>query len=108
MHESIWHDLTTRFAPYLEQYPNVTITYLGSTLNPAGLRDRTDTSTIQLEGTNVVAALNIIEWTVKVDRRLYLCDQNGYALADIPTGVQAPGYQFTAYLRWAGFQEAGA
>ena len=107
MHESIWQDLTTRFAPYLEQYPGVTITYRGNALNPAGLRNRTDTSTIHLEGTDVEAVLNIIEWKVKVDRRLYLCDENGYALADIPPGVQAPGYQFTAYLRWAGFQEIG-
>jgi hypothetical protein len=107
MHESIWQDLTTRFAPYLEQYPGVSIVYRGKPLNPAGLRDRTDTSTIRLEGTDVEAVLNIIEWKVKVDRRLYLCDENGFALADIPPGVQAPGYQFTAYLRWADFQEIG-
>jgi hypothetical protein len=90
MHESIWQDLTTRFAPYLEQYPGVSIVYRGDPLNPAGLRDRTDTSTIRLEGTNVEAVLNIIEWKVKVDRRLYLCDENGFALADVPPGVQAP------------------
>lgn len=108
MHESIWLDLTTRFAPYLEQYPGVSITYRGRALDPLGLRDRTDTSTIQPEGTDIVGVLNIIEWKVKVNRRLYLCDENGYALAEIPPGVQAPGYQFTAYLRWGGFREMGA
>ena len=107
MYESIWLDLTTRFAPYLEQYPVVSVNYRGNSLNSTGLRDRADTSTIQLEGTDIEAALTIIEWNVNVDRRLYLCDENGYALADIPPGVQAPGYQFTAYLRWAGFQEIG-
>jgi Histidine kinase-, DNA gyrase B-, and HSP90-like ATPase len=107
MQESIWQDLTTRFAPYLEQYPGVSIVYRGNPLNPAALRDRTDTSTIRLEDTDVEAVLNIIEWKVKVDRRLYLCDENGFALADTPPAVQAPGYQFTAYLRWAGFQEIG-
>jgi len=107
MHETIWQELTTRFAPYLEQYPDVSISYRGNPLNAAGLRDRTDTSTIRLEGTDVEAVLNIIEWKVAVDRRLYLCDENGSALADIPPGVHAPGYQFTAYLRWAGFQEIG-
>jgi hypothetical protein len=107
MQESIWQDLTTRFAPYLEQYPGVSIIYLGKPLNPGGLRDRTDTSTIQLEGTDVEAVLSIIEWNVRVDRRLYLCDENGFALADISPGVHAPGYQFTAYLRWPGFQEIG-
>jgi hypothetical protein len=107
MHESIWQDLTTRFAPYLEQYPGVSIIYRGNPLNPAGLRDRTDTSPIRLDGTDVEAVLSIIEWKVKVDRRLYLCDENGFALADVPPSVQAPGYQFTAYLRWVGFQEIG-
>src|SRR3974390_774593 len=29
------------------------------------------------------------------------------ALTDMPPGVHAPGYQFTAYLRWAGFRDAG-
>jgi hypothetical protein len=107
MRESIWQELTTRFAPYLEQYPGVSIKYRGKQLNPAGLRDRTDTPTLHLEGSDVEAVLNIIEWSVNVDRRLYLCDENGSALADIPPGVHAPGYQFTAYLRWAGFQEIG-
>jgi Histidine kinase-, DNA gyrase B-, and HSP90-like ATPase len=107
MHEGISQDLTTRFALYLEQYPGVSIVYRGKALNPAGLRYRTVTSIIRLAGTDVEALLNIIEWKVKVDRRLYLCDENGYALADIAPGVRAPGYQFTAYLRWKGFQEMG-
>ena len=32
MDESIWQDLTTRFAPYLEQYPGVSIIYRGKPL----------------------------------------------------------------------------
>ena len=107
LHESAGQELTTRFAPYLEQYPDVSITYRGNPLNPAGLRDRTDTSPIMLDDAGVEAALTIIEWNIKVERRLYLCYENGSALADLPPGVQAPGYQFTAYLRWAGFRDVG-
>jgi hypothetical protein len=107
LHDSIWQELTTRFAPYMEQYPDVSITYRGNPLNAAGLRDRTDTSPIMLGDGEVQAVLTIIEWIIKVERRLYLCDENGAALADIPPGVHAPSYQFTAYLRWAGFQDIG-
>ncbi len=107
LHDGIWQELTTRFAPYLEQYPEVSVTYRGNLLNPARLRDRTDTSPIVLDDGAVEATLTIIEWNIKVERRLYLCDENGSALADIPPGVHAPGYQFTAYLRWAGFRDIG-
>lgn len=27
------------------------------------------------------------------------------ALVDLPTGIQAPGFDFTAYLRWEGFED---
>jgi hypothetical protein len=107
LRESEWLELTTRFAPYLEQYPDVVISYRGKKLDAASLRDRTFISIIRLEDDDIDAVLNIIEWKVPVDRRLYLCDENGFALADIPPGVQAPGYQFTSYLRWNGFQEIG-
>jgi hypothetical protein len=107
LHDGIWQELTTRFAPYLEQYPDVSVTYRGNPLNAAGLRDRTVTVPIVLDDAGVEAALTIIEWNIKVERHLYLCDENGSALADMPPGVHAPGYQFTAYLRWAGFRDLG-
>ena len=106
--EGMWEELTTRFALYLEQYPTVTITFRGNPLKPEGLRTRNETWPIEVDG--VTAELQLIEWDaskVKVDRKLYLCDEHGSALADIPPGIQAPGYQFTAYLRWAGFQAIG-
>jgi len=107
LHDSIWQELTTRFAPYLKQYPDAAITYRGNSLNAAGLRDRIDTAPIVLDDGDAEATLTIIEWNIKVERRLYLCDRNGAALADMHAGVHAPGYQFTAYLRWAGFQDIG-
>ena len=30
---------------------------------------------------------------------MLLCDADGFALAEIPSGVQAPGFNFTVYLR---------
>lgn len=107
MREGMWGDLTTRFAPYLEQYPLVKIFFRGNVLNPESLRERTDISTVQVEGTEITAQLHIIEWSIKVERKLFLCDENGSALLDIKPGVQVPGYNFTAYLRWPGFAEIG-
>jgi Histidine kinase-, DNA gyrase B-, and HSP90-like ATPase len=107
LHDSIWQELTTRFAPYLEQYPDVSVTFRGKPLNAAGLQDRVHTEQICLGDTGVEATLTIIEWNIKVERHLYLCDDHGSALADMMPGVLAPGYQFTAYLRWVGFRDAG-
>src|SRR6266508_6815499 len=51
------------------------------------------------------AALTIIEWKREVDRRLYLCDEQGVALHEIPAAVAAPGFQYTAYLKSPIFRE---
>jgi hypothetical protein len=32
-------------------------------------------------------------------RGLYLCTEGGFTLREVPPGIHAPGYQFTAYLR---------
>lgn len=105
MREGIWEELTTRFAPYLEQYPKATVIYRNRALDPSGIRDRSDVTELQVGDTK--ASLLIIEWKTKVERKLFLCDEHGSALTDLAPGVQAPGYQFTAYLRWFGFQEIG-
>ena len=35
---------------------------------------------------------------------MFLCDENGVALHECPPGIRAPGFDFTAYLRWSGFR----
>ena len=39
-----------------------------------------------------------------MDRALYICDEHGAALERTRAGVQAPGFEFTAYLKWKGFR----
>ncbi len=51
--------------------------------------------------------LTILEWSQEVKRSLLLCDENGMALHEVNPGIQAPGFEFTAYLRWSGFRELG-
>jgi Histidine kinase-, DNA gyrase B-, and HSP90-like ATPase len=107
LHDGIWQELTARFALYLEQYPDASVTFRSKPLSAAGLQDRAYTEQIGPGETGIEATLTIIEWNIRVERRLYLCDENGSALTDMPPGVHAPGYQFTAYLRWGGFRDAG-
>lgn len=50
------------------------------------------------------ALLVVIEWNRRVDRALYLCDEHGTPLGEVHPGIQAPGFEFTAYVNWTGFQ----
>jgi hypothetical protein len=45
------------------------------------------------------ATVTVIEWKTPAEKSIFLCDANGFALAEVPAGVQAPGFNFTAYLR---------
>ena len=49
--------------------------------------------------------LEVIEWEVSAERRIYLCDLEGVTLADVQAQTRAPGFNFTAYLSWRGFRE---
>src|SRR3546814_16002305 len=48
--------------------------------------------------------LSVIEWSSNVDRAMYLCDESGATLHESSPGIHAPGFTFTAYVRWAGFR----
>lgn len=50
------------------------------------------------------ALLVVIEWKRRVERGLYLCDGRGTPLGEVQPGIQAPGFEFTAYVHWTGFQ----
>ena len=97
--------LTAEFATYLEEYP-VEVVYRGTTLNPAGLQRHRESYEIEADGVEPGAAtLTVIEWSEDVDRALYLCDEHGTTLERLLARVQAPGFDFTAYLKWEGFRE---
>jgi hypothetical protein len=103
--------LTAIFAPYLEAYPSVTLNYQGTKLDPTALQAHREVYDLEVPA-NVErygpATLTVIEWTKQAERALFLCDENGMALAERQPGIQAPAFNFTAYLRWAGFLAIGA
>lgn len=100
---------TEVFAIYLRQYPKVRIKYNGTLLNPNAVQEKYqeyDLDPLLLEdGRTATAKLTIIEWKHKVERALFLCDEAGFALHSIPPGIQAPGFNFTAYLKSEYFRD---
>lgn len=95
--------LTSTFALYLESYL-VDLTFAGTRIDPLTLQERRDE--YEVEAGDEHAELTVIEWSREMERRhLYLCDESGAPLVEMPAGIQAPGFDFTAYVRWSGFAD---
>jgi hypothetical protein len=98
---AIINTLTATFAVYLTKYP-VELTYAGTTIDPQSVQERSMTYSVMETDLGPVE-LDVIEWKKDLGRRLFLCNAEGTALADEPAGIHAPDFNFTAYVRWAGF-----
>jgi hypothetical protein len=95
--------ITEQFALYLSQYPNIAIIYEGNKVDPKDAienQENYDLGEFQLESGRITnARLTIIEWKNTTDRALYLCDTDGFAVSETKPNIQAPGFNFTAYLK---------
>ncbi|WEH34012.1 ATP-binding protein [Streptomyces sp. AM 4-1-1] len=98
--------LTASFALHLEAYPDIRIEYDGQRLDPSSeqLRIATYEIAVTSAGPHGSAQLKLIEWKRPVTRALILCDERGMSLAHLRPEIQAPGFHFTAYLSWPGFE----
>jgi Histidine kinase-, DNA gyrase B-, and HSP90-like ATPase len=94
--------LTTVFAIYLEQYP-VVVAWRGKKLDPKAMQINRTAIPLTIEGVEGSIELTIVEWSRPAERALHLCGATGTSLAWIPPNIKAPGFQFTAYVRWDGF-----
>lgn len=95
--------LTATFALQLQNY-NAHLKHGSTEIDPdAAQANRND---VPLAAEPGGALLTIIEWNRKIDRGLSLCDQHGISLFEQPPGIQAPGFNCTAYLQWTGFEGA--
>lgn len=97
--------LAETFALYLRNYPATEIIYRGERIDPASVQKSHQTVPLQsfvaADGTTVTAVLDIVEWSFsKKERRICLCDSEGFALHEVEAGVR-PGteFNFTAYVR---------
>ena len=95
-------ELTREFALYLRKYPDVKIRYEGQLLNPASIESRftqLDFEIVGEDGASEHHSLTIIEWTEEMPRALCLCNKDGFTYREVPPGIHAKGYSFTAYLQ---------
>jgi histidine kinase/DNA gyrase B/HSP90-like ATPase len=98
-----FEDLTSEFALYLLQYPNVRLTYNRERVTPdreiARAEDLALTPFRTDAGEEVGGTLTVIEWARDVERAIFLCDAAGVTLGRTNIGIHAPGFMFTAYLK---------
>jgi hypothetical protein len=102
--DDIINDLTSTFALYLSKYP-VTVSILGVAIDPEAAQQHRAEIPLDVNGVTDEITLTIIEWKMNVERALHICDEAGVSLNQMPPGIQAPGFSFTAYLNWTGFRE---
>ena len=97
--------LLKTFALYLTQYPEMAIRFNGDELDPQSMIERQDDLPIDYCDIYGPLEVTVIEWSdPSVRRGLYLCDANGATLYRVDAGIQAPGFNFTAYAKWDGFR----
>ncbi|MGW0805582.1 ATP-binding protein [Nonomuraea sp. NPDC002799] len=102
--EAAVDELTTTLALYLKQYP-VKVLWQGQLLDPARLQVNLHETELEIADLTGIA-LTVIEWNQPVKRSLHLCDTSGTSLFQLPPGIQAPGFEFTAYITWNGFRDS--
>lgn len=94
--------LTITFGLALQNF-NVHLLYDGEEIDPSKIQANRADITIPAQDND--ALLTIIEWSRKIDRALSLCDQSATPLREMHAGIQAAGFDFTAYLQWTGFTD---
>lgn len=97
-------EFTEVFALYLTDYPDVKISLQGLKFDPSLVikdRKRYELTPIIAEDECYDAELDLIEWHVTTQKALYLCDGNGFPLAQTQNKFHIGDFQFSAYLRSA-------
>ncbi|WP_206453023.1 ATP-binding protein [Aurantimonas marina] len=108
--EEMRSDFSAIFAPYLLQYPDVTITYDGRRIDPTTTIDRAMDFPAQVVicPNRVVkdVTIKVIEWKVNVERRkIHFGGESGVVLGSQAANVTAPDFNFSAYAYSPFFQE---
>lgn len=99
--------LTSTFALTLEKY-DVDLRWGLRKIDPQDIQSARWSEFLTVEALGAdhePIELVIIEWKIPEGRKLLLCDSSGMPLHETNVGIQAPGFNFTAYVKWDGFKE---
>ena len=100
---TITDELAQIFALYLRKYPNIHIYYSRTRIDPHSVEEHAKEYPLPAitdeDGQVYEAKLEIVEWKMSGERRMYFCDASGFPLDDTSPGIQAPGVTFTVYLK---------
>ncbi len=91
-----------KFALYLNQYRDVEINFRGTLIRPETYIVSVEPFTLDpiVDGERTFAVeYDIVEWAVRSERRIYLCDAEGFPLAERNPRFHVPGLDFVGYIR---------
>jgi hypothetical protein len=84
--------LTQIFAAYLTAYPTISLKYNGCVIDPKKAqvlsKDYTIDSLLLRPGDTTHVVVSVVEWKIKTDRSIYLCDKNGISLHEVQVKQQ--------------------
>lgn len=106
--EKTFDAIVARFAMYLKQYPTVVLHFNNRRIDPTKLIAHSNVmDVVDPESGCQLGQLEVVEWTFEPDgKKLFICDEHGFAWHEVPVGVQLPGLNISAYIRWAGARNA--
>ncbi|WP_442678328.1 ATP-binding protein [Sphingomonas sp. ASY06-1R] len=95
------------FALQLYDDPSFQIIYDGVAVDAREAIDSVTPYPIAVDqgGRTFDAILDVVEWKKSVDRKLMLCLPGRFSFYEMPPGIQARGFEFTAYLTAEHFQQ---
>lgn len=97
---NVKEELTAAFALYLKRYEQVTVKWQGDAIEPDRLIER-ETSYSLGTFEDAEATLTVIEWSFsRAPRVIYLCNEQGMTVGEVPAEVPARGFTYTAYVKW--------
>lgn len=93
--------ISAALALHLLTYPEIVVSYDGTSLDPGASIERTTPHELRWSfgGVEHRAVLKVVEWQDVKGRTLYLCDKNGVPVDEVPTRRFAD-FDYAAYVLW--------
>lgn len=92
-------DFSEIFAIYLKSYSDVAIYINGERIDPALAIASQNSMPLAKTGEEDPFEVELIEWHRNTKRMLYLCNEQGFPLAQLETKIQVGDFPFSAYLK---------